>query len=188
MQNESTNPYKSLFPKVEQSTDSDSQVKVQNKSRFNDDVNQIEQTTQSEDSNDQVVEKKPKKGRFNDENPFFQARQTYGEESSDQRVKIKKESKDKTLKEEKKEYPSAFGWFLTLFLTIIPIVGLVHICHLAFNKTHMKAKTTFARGVLILLAFIIICLVVLIVSFGGLTNAKEAILGLIDKIKNFFKA
>lgn len=186
MQNESTNPYRTLFPKVEKSNETENENKPPLKSRFNDDINHSEEIPSLENEV-QKPDKQSKKGRFNDENPFYQARQTYGDESDDPRVKIKKETKVKREKEEKvkKEYPSSFGWFLTLFLTIIPIVGLVHIFHLAFNKTHMKAKATFARGVLILLGFILVCFIGLLIGFGGFQNLKEAFSNLIQKIRDF---
>ena len=154
MQENNPNPYKSLFPKVETNQNETNNDKP--KSRFNDDVNFEETPIQT--NNEERDSKKKKKNRFNDENPFYQARQTSGEEVEDPRIKSsKKECKNKE-KQEKviKDYPSAFGWFLTLFLCVIPVVGLVHIFHLAFNKTHMKAKTTFARGVLILLTFFLV--------------------------------
>lgn len=181
MQNDNTNPYRTLFPKVDKKNDNESENKPEVKSRFNDDIN-VEEPSTVENKDVEKPQKKEKKGRFNDENPFFQARQIYGEESADPRVKIKNEPKPEKVK---KDYPSAFGWFLTLFLTIIPIVGLVHVFHLAFNKTHMKAKTTFARGVLILLTFFLVCFITLLIVYGGYTNLKEAVKTLIQKIRDF---
>ena len=77
-----------------------------------------------------------------------------------------------------------FKW-ITLFLCVIPVVGLVHIFHLAFNKTHMKAKTTFARGVLILLTFFLVIFIGLLIYFKGYANLKDAFENLIQKIRDF---
>ena len=58
-------------------------------------------------------------------------------------------------------------WALTLFLTSLPIIGLILLFIWAFGSGNDPVKANFAKGALILAAIVIVIYIIIFVIFGA---------------------
>lgn len=57
-------------------------------------------------------------------------------------------------------------WTLTLFLSSLPVIGLILLFIWAFGSETNPVKMNFAKGALILFAIVIVCYVMIFAIFG----------------------
>ena len=62
---------------------------------------------------------------------------------------------------------SVGDWILTLFITAIPLIGLVMLFVWAFGSGDNPNKTNYAKGALILYAIMIGIYLVIVIMFGA---------------------
>lgn len=70
------------------------------------------------------------------------------------------------------EAPMSVGdWVLTIFLTSLPIVGIIMLFVWAFGDNPIKTKANYAKAMLIWMLIIIVLYVIIFAIFGGLFMA-----------------